>query len=95
MAIGVIVEEKIKEGQLAAFVEYMAEMIALTKEEEGCRAYDLYESTDGSGSVVMMEIWDSMETLEAHMASEHFKKFIPGAEAYKAETSEIRIFERL
>ena len=95
MTIAVVVEEKIKEGQLAAYVDYMREMIALTKEEDGCIAYDQYEAIDGSGDCVMVELWENKEKLDAHMESAHFKKFVPGAEAFKEEPSVIRLFNRL
>ena len=95
MAIAVVVKEKVKEGQLGAFVEYMAEMIKLTKQEDGCVAYDLYEAIDGTGEVVMLEIWESKEALDKHMASEHFKKYVPGGEVYKAGASEVKLFSRL
>ena len=95
MAVAVVVEEKVKEGQTEAFVEYMREMIALTKEEDGCIAYDLYEAIDGSGKVVMVEIWASKEALDKHMQSEHFKNFIPGGEIYKDGPPDIQIFNRL
>ena len=93
--ISVIVEEKVKEGQLEAFVEYMAEMIAITRQEDGCIAYGLHEAVDGSGSVVMIESWESKEALDRHMESEHFKKFVPGSAVYKAEDSVIRVFGSL
>ena len=95
MTMAVVVEEKIKEGQTGAFVDYMREMIALTKEEDGCIAYDLYEANDGSGAVVLLEMWESKEALEKHMETEHFKKFVPGGEIYKDGPPNIRIFNRL
>jgi quinol monooxygenase YgiN len=95
MAVSVVVEERIKEGQLAAYVSYLAEMIALTKQEEGNIAYDLYEAADGSGDVVMIELWESKEALDKHMQSEHFQKFIPGGDIFKNGQSRIRVFNRL
>ena len=95
MQVTVVVEERIKEGQLAAFVEYMREMIRLTKEEDGCIAYDLYESIDGSGEVVLVEIWESKEALDNHLETDHFKELFPGGDVYKAEPPNVRIFGRL
>ena len=91
----VVIDESIKEGQVSAFVEYMREMIRLTKEEDGCIAYDLYEAIDGSGEVVMVEIWESKEALDLHMQTEHFKEYIPGGDVYKENPSKVRIFSRL
>lgn len=93
--VSVIVEEKIKEGQTGAYVEYMSEMIALTRQEEGCIAYGLHEAADGSGAVVMIEAWESKEALDRHMGSEHFLKYVPGGDAYKDGPSEIRLFNSL
>jgi len=95
MQITVVVDESIKEGQTAAYVDYMREMIKITKTEEGNIAYDLYEAVDGSGDVVMVEIWESQEALDKHMKSEHFQKFVPGGDAFKTAPSNVRVFSRL
>ena len=95
MAVAVFVEEKIKAGQTEAFVEYMREMIALTKKEDGCIAYDLYEAADGSGAVVLMEIWESKEALDRHIQTDHFKKFVPGGDIYKDGPPSMKVFNRL
>ena len=95
MAVAVVVDEKIKDGQQKEFVEYMRQMIELTKEEDGCIAYDLYEAADGSGAVVLLELWESKEALEQHMLSDHFKKFVPGGEVYKSGPPSVRVFNRL
>ncbi|MCL2110737.1 MAG: antibiotic biosynthesis monooxygenase [Clostridiales bacterium] len=93
--VAVVVKENLKDGQKAAFVEYMREMIALTKQEDGCIAYDLYESVDGAGEVVMVELWETKEALDRHMETDHFKKFLPGGEVYKNGPPEIKVFEKL
>ena len=94
MAVGVVVEIKVKEGQEDAYLGYMREMIALTKQENGCIAYDLYKPVDGDG-IVMIEIWENKDALDKHMDSEHFKKYVPGAEIYLDGPSEIKILNRL
>ena len=94
MLVSVLVEKKVKEGQLGALAEYLAEMIALTRQEDGCIAYGLHEAVDGSGAV-MIESWESQEALGRHMESEHFKKFIPGCDEYLDAPSEIRVFNSL
>ena len=95
MQISVIVEENIKEGQKDAYIAHMSEMIRLTKEEDGCIAYDLYESIDGSGEIVMVELWESKEALDAHIQSDHFKELVPAAEVFQEEPPKIRVFSIL
>jgi len=95
MQLVVVIDEKIKEGQLGAFMDYMRDMIALTKQEDGCIAYDIYEAIDGSGEVVMVEIWASQEAFDEHCKTDHFKEFIPGGDVYKVSPPHVRIFGRL
>jgi quinol monooxygenase YgiN len=93
--IAVVVKEYVKEGQREAYAEYLKEMIRLTKLEDGNIAYDLYAPVDEPGGCTMIELWESKEALDRHMASEHFQKYIPGGDAYKTAPSEIRLYERL
>jgi len=92
MQISVIVEENIKEGQKDAFVAHMREMIRLTKEEDGCIAYDLYESIEGTGEIVLVELWESKEALDAHLQTDHFKELFPASEVFKAGPPKVRLF---
>ena len=93
--IAVYVKENVKEGMLSEYVEYMREVIRLTKLEEGNIAYDLYETVGEPGECVMIEVWETKEALDRHMVSEHFLKYIPGGDVYKSAPSEIKIFEAL
>ena len=95
MQVSVVVEEYIKEGQKDAFVAHMRELIRLTKEEEGCIAYDLYEALDDPDEVVMVEIWENKEALDNHMQTEHFQKMVPAGEIFKTAPSKVKIFGRL
>jgi len=95
MQISVIVEENIKEGQKDAFVEHMRELLRLTKEEDGCIAYDLYEQIEGNGEIVMVELWESMDALNAHMQTDHFKELVPASEVFKEGPPKVRLFSML
>ena len=95
MQLTVIVEHKIKEGQLSAFVDSMSELIRLTKEEEGNIAYDLYEAQDGSGDVVLVELWESQQALDAHLQTDHFKELYPASDVHKSSPSVVRIYNRV
>jgi len=96
MTIAVVCKEKIKEGQKEAFLAYMREMIELTHQEDGCIAYDLYEpENDPDADLVMIELWESKEALDRHMASAHFQRLVPGGDVYKTAPTEVRIYERV
>ena len=95
MAVSVVATFQVNEGQQAEFAGYLREMIDITKQEDGCIAYDLYGATDGSSECVMVEIWESRENLDLHLDSDHFKKFIPGTEAFLCAPASIKIYNRL
>ncbi|GIL36592.1 antibiotic biosynthesis monooxygenase [Phycicoccus sp. MAQZ13P-2] len=46
-------------------------LVEATRQEEGCLAYDLYESASAPGVFVTVERWTGQEALDAHMASPH------------------------
>ena len=94
MAIAVVAKEKIKPGQEEAFIACMAEMFELTRQEAGCISYDLYKpENDPEADFAMVELWESKEALDAHMASEHFQRIIPAGDVYKAAPAEIFIYQ--
>ncbi|TWU38716.1 putative monooxygenase YcnE [Novipirellula aureliae] len=57
-------------------LELLKGMVAESKKEHGCLAYDLYQQTHNPREFSLMERWESEEDLEAHKQSEHFKYFV-------------------
>ncbi|WP_395690425.1 putative quinol monooxygenase [Nocardioides sp.] len=49
----------------------LAALAAASREEEGCFAYDVYESTSAPGTFVTVEAWRSQADMDAHMATPH------------------------
>ncbi|MCY7395768.1 MAG: antibiotic biosynthesis monooxygenase [Nocardioides sp.] len=49
----------------------LADLVAATRQEDGCLAYDAFESTEAPGTFVTVEAWTSQADLDAHMATPH------------------------
>ncbi len=49
----------------------VAPMVAATKAEPGCRAYNFSPDVDDPGLVHLYELWEDQAALDAHFASEH------------------------
>lgn len=47
-------------------------LVAPTHAETGCKIYNLYES-DIAGRFYFYELWESKETLEAHLGTPHLE----------------------
>lgn len=52
----------------------LAELVAATLAEEGCLAYEAYESTAQPGVFVTIETWRGQDDLDAHMQTPHIAK---------------------
>ena len=57
----------------------LEKLIPITRSEEGCIQYDLYEQSNNEDSSVrkfaMIECWESREHLEKHLSAPHIKSF--------------------
>ncbi len=58
------------------------ELVELSLHDKGCIDYDLYESKTNNDRYMIIETWESREALDAHMATEHFKRLVPELEKY-------------
>lgn len=73
--IHVIADIRIKPGMLEEFAAIAQPFVALSRQEPGCRRYDLSASITDPESLVFVEQWESREALEAHLASPHLTAF--------------------
>ena len=51
-----------------AIREALTTLVAATREEEGCLAYDLFESSSAPGTFVTVERWTDQAALDAYLA---------------------------
>ena len=60
--------------------EALLTLAVATREEEGCLAYDLFESASTPGTFVTVERWTDSASLDAHMATPHVAAAFGAAE---------------
>lgn len=58
-------------------VELATELVELSLHDKGCISYDLFGSLTVDNHLMICETWEDQESLDAHMASEHFKRIVP------------------
>jgi quinol monooxygenase YgiN len=93
--IKVVHKKILREGAKEKFLALLEEMIAKTRKEDGCVAYELYELDGDPNTIAYIEEWESLEKLEAHKNSEHFKRIVPAAAKFAAETFPLEIYKLL
>jgi len=69
-------------GQIDAFLAALKENGAASVKEPGCRELNVTVSQKDPNHVFIFEVYDNAAALEAHLATEHFKK-------YKATTKDM------
>ncbi len=67
-----------KAGSEDVVRDALTTLAAATRQEEGCLAYDLYESAAAPGTYVTVEVWRGQDDLDAHMRSPHIAEALSG-----------------
>ena len=67
-------------------------MIGPTKAQSGCLHCELFGSTQNDDKLILLEKWESQETLNQHIKSEEFRKVLAAMDA-AYEQPEINFYE--
>lgn len=76
-----IAEDFIEEKHLATVMPLYTELVAKTKAEPLCLAYDLFIDHQDPGHFIFIESWPDEAALQAHVDSEHFQRLVPQIDA--------------
>ena len=68
-----IVALRARPGQEAALEKELRALVAPSRAERGCVAYDLHVSSDQPGLFLLREIWRSLEHHQRHWDMPHMK----------------------
>ncbi len=60
-----------------ALVATAKELVACSQKDEGCVAYDLFESATRPDVLMICETWTNEEALAAHEKATHFVTLVP------------------
>lgn len=67
---------KANEGAYDDALEAAIALTACSQTEEGCVAYDVFESATRGEVLMICETWADEDSLKAHMETEHFKEYV-------------------
>ncbi|EHK0943682.1 putative quinol monooxygenase [Citrobacter farmeri] len=84
----VIAEDFIKSEYVDTVLPFYRELIAATKKEPLCIAYDLYRDEKDPGHFIFIEEWPDRAALDAHCASEHFTRLVPLIDQYARKAAQ-------
>ncbi len=84
--VAVIAAKRGAEKEVAAALHTLVEP---TRAEEGCIAYELYESVATPGTFVTIETWRGQADLDAHLKTPHIAAAFAAAGEHLARPPEI------
>ncbi|MBR2717071.1 MAG: antibiotic biosynthesis monooxygenase [Oscillospiraceae bacterium] len=75
--IKVVARTLVREECIDAYQALAREIVEKTRQESGNVFYTMNQSVEDKRLHAMIEAWETMEALQAHMASDHFKRIVP------------------
>jgi len=72
----IIARMRAKSGQEGRLREALQRLVAPTRAEPGCIAYDLHESLNDAALFLFYETWKSQADLDAHFETPHLKALV-------------------
>lgn len=68
---------QVNESNRAAALETAKELVAQSLKDNGCIAYDVYESATRNDVLMICETWQDADSLAAHEKAAHFVTLVP------------------
>ena len=93
--IKVVAKHVVDVAKIDEFVEMGRKVVAASQQDAGNVYYTLNRDVKNPSVYTILEAWESMEVLEAHMQTEHFKTYVPLMSALLAEEPVLDIYEEV
>ena len=93
--IKVVARTIVREECIEAYHTLAKELVTETQKESGNISYTLNQSVENKKLHAMIEVWESREALDAHMASEHFKRIVPQMAEYAEEKYPLELYSEV
>lgn len=81
----VIAQDYIRPDAVEIVRPLMEELVRLTRTEPLCISYELFQDREDPGHFVYIESWPDRAALDAHCASEHFRRLVPQIDAHRRQ----------
>lgn len=67
----------IQEGKIEEFKRIAALLVAETRKDFGCVAYELFQDMSNNKILTLIEEWESQEAMDTHKVSKHSRELGP------------------
>jgi quinol monooxygenase YgiN len=80
-------------GKEAEVERLLRDMVAPTRQEPGCRRYDLYRNRGAGPLFTLFEIYDDFAAIEHHRSAAHYKHYRANIEQHLGAPIEARLYD--
>ena len=93
--VKVVARNFIKEDKLEEAIGLYKELVEITRKEDGCIKYELYQDEVDNKILTMIEEWIDRNALDNHLKSEHFTRIVPVLKKLMLKETDINIYNKL
>lgn len=93
--IKVVAKCIVKIKEIENFKKYVAELIVLSRKDEGNISYELYEDIENPSILTFIEEWQDKKVLDQHMSSKHFVDTFTKLNPLQQEQMDINIYKKI
>lgn len=76
MSYVVVATYRAQEGAAEQVKSHLEQMVVPTRQEPGCRTYDVYRSNEDDALFALVEEYDDEAAFEAHRGADYFQEHI-------------------
>lgn len=84
-AVTVVAKIVAKKEFIVPVKSELLELVSPTRREEGCIEYRLHQDNADPATFIFFETWQSLDCLEKHMLTAHFKTYLQAVDGMIAE----------
>ena len=81
------------DADLNELLKLTTELVEKSRQDEGNKAYDLFQSATNPRVFMFCETWENQAVLDKHSAAPHFTRLVPQIEALSTEGMYLNRFE--
>lgn len=93
--IKVVAKCTVKKQEVETFKKYVADLIVLSRKDEGNISYELYEDIENPTILTFIEEWEDKNVLDKHMSSKHFVDTFTKLNPLQQEEMDINIYKKI
>lgn len=93
--VRVVAKNYVKKDKVDEVIELCKELVQLTREEEGCIKYEMFQDEQDPCILTMIEEWESRDHLNSHFEADHFKRIVPMLGEFHEKETEVNIYNKI